>query len=271
MRLAGISLEATDFHSFLLNSPSFPTLTSTHAHSILAGPSPFPSRTNSRKSFPYRAFLNHSFCHFYHSSALPHPTRREPKAVWGWDSSRAQCQGHSHKEVPAQGGSSRSDVIPRLIQCRFIWSRVSPTFTPCCKVRAEQTLVSVVVGKCKVIGKAQRSFWDWERTVKEWLEHGRIGAGEAWAEQGSLRAPPEPSWESQTTRDSSNAMIHLHPDHHTEQPFLRRELKQVHEELIPGPASSVSQKSLLDKHWLPSADGGKSCQKEKCIISLTNN
>lgn len=93
----------------------------------------------------------------------------------------------------------------------------------------------------------------------------------SWAEQGSLRAPSEPSWESQITRDSSNAMIHLHPDHHTKQPFLHRELKQVHEELIPGPASSVSQKSLLDEHWLPSAGGGKSCQKEKCIISLTNN
>lgn len=98
-------------------------------------------------------------------------------------------------------------------------------------MRAQQTLIAVVGGKCKVIGKAQRSFWDWKRTVKEWLEHGRMGAGGACAGKGSLRAPSEPSWESQTTRDSFKAMIHLHLDHHTKQLFLHRR-KAVPEELL---------------------------------------
>lgn len=56
--------EATDFLSFLLNSPTFPTLTPAHAHPILAGLAPSPPCTLSRKLFPCRLSLSPNFVTF---------------------------------------------------------------------------------------------------------------------------------------------------------------------------------------------------------------
>lgn len=140
---------------------------------------------------------------------------------------------------------SRSNVIPWLIQCRlFTWSRVSPNLHRV--VKWEQSKHSLqwwgVNAKAMVkpkgafgVGKGQAGAWqDWRR----------------WSLCWAGRASSEPSWESQTTRDSSSAVIHLHLDHHTKQPFLHGDLKAVHEELLVLPPECPRNLSCMKTGYL---------------------